>query len=70
MIFIKTPNNKTNSGKLGDRYMINPDSKSNINKKAYEFIGKLMVMSFNWRSIKLKFTSNNMEKNIKKRISI
>ena len=44
-LFIKTPNNKTNSGKLRDRYMINPDSKSNIYKKACEFIGKLMVMT-------------------------
>ena len=44
-LFIKTPNNKNNLGDLRDRYIINPDATKNIHKKAYEFIGKLMVLS-------------------------
>ena len=41
-LFIKTPNNKNNLGKLRDKYIINPDLNKNIHEKAYEFIGKLM----------------------------
>ena len=44
-LFIKTPNNKNNLGKLRDKYMINPNSNENIHQKAYEFIGKLMAMA-------------------------
>ena len=44
-LFIKTPNNKHNLGQLRDKYMINPNSNRNIHQKAYEFIGKLMVLA-------------------------
>ena len=36
-LFIKTSNNKNNSGELRDKYIINPDSKKICYKKAYEF---------------------------------
>ena len=42
-LFIKTPNNKNDVGNLIDKYIINPDCKKEIHKKAYEFIGKLMI---------------------------
>ena len=44
-LFIKTPNNKNNLGNLRDKYIINPDADKIMHKKAYEFIGKLMVLS-------------------------
>ena len=44
-LFIKTPNNKNNLGDLRDKYIINPDCNKIIHKKAFEFIGKLMIMS-------------------------
>ena len=44
-LFIKTPNNASNLGKLRDKYIINPNLFENIHKKAYEFIGKLMAMA-------------------------
>ena len=44
-LFIKTPNNENNLGLLRDKYMINPNSNKNIDKKAYEFIGKLIVLA-------------------------
>ena len=44
-LFIKTPNNKYKQGDLTDKYIINPDC-NNINyKKAFQFIGKLMVLA-------------------------
>ena len=44
-LFIKTPNNKNNIGELRDKYIINPDA-NNINyNKAFEFIGKLIILS-------------------------
>ena len=42
-LFIKTPNNKNEVGNLIDKYIINPDCNKEIHKKAYEFIGKLML---------------------------
>ena len=44
-LFIKTPNNRDNLGDLRDRYIINPDANKNIHKKAFEFFGKLLVLS-------------------------
>ena len=44
-LFIKTPNNKDKLGELRDKYMINSDLNQIINKKAYEFIGKLMGLA-------------------------
>ena len=44
-LFIKTSNNKNNSGELRDKYIINPDSKKICYKKAYEFIGKIMGLA-------------------------
>ena len=44
-LFIKTPNNKNNLGDLRDKYIINPDANKNIHKRAFEFIGKLMITS-------------------------
>ena len=44
-LFIKTPNNKNNLGDLRDKYIINPDANKTIHKRAFEFIGKLMIMS-------------------------
>ena len=44
-LFIKTPNNKSDNGDLRDKYIINPNC-NNINyNKAFEFIGKMMVLS-------------------------
>ena len=44
-LFIKTPNNKNNIGELRDKYIINPSFDNIYQKKAYEFIGKLMVLA-------------------------
>ena len=44
-LFIKTPNNKNNLGDLRDRYIINPDANKYIHKKAFEFIGKLIILA-------------------------
>ena len=44
-LFIKTPNNKNNEGELRDRYIINPNCNNIIEKKAFEFIGKLMALA-------------------------
>ena len=44
-LFIKTPNNRTDSGELRDKYIANPDAKSSNYRKAYEFIGKLIGLA-------------------------
>ena len=44
-LFIKTPNNKSNTGELRDKYIINPNCNSINYKKAFEFIGKLMILA-------------------------
>ena len=44
-LFIKTPNNKSNSGELRDKYIINPNCNIFNYKKAFEFIGKLMILA-------------------------
>ena len=42
-LFIKTPNNNSDKDYLQDKYLVNPYCNKDIHKKAYEFIGKLMV---------------------------
>jgi len=44
-LFIKTPNNRNNLGDLRDRYIINPDANKYIHKKAFQFIGKLIILA-------------------------
>ena len=44
-LLIKTPNNKNNLGELRDRYITNPDANKIIHKKAFQFLGKLIVLS-------------------------
>ena len=44
-LFIKTPNNKNDLGDLKDKYIVNPDSNKINQKKAYEFIGKIMGLA-------------------------
>ena len=44
-LFIKTPNNKYDNGELRDRYIINPNCNNINHKKAFEFIGKLMILA-------------------------
>ena len=44
-LFIKTPNNKSDSGEDRDRYIINPNCNNKTHIKALEFIGKLMVLA-------------------------
>ena len=44
-LFIKTPNNKNDIGELRDKYILNPNC-DNINQtRAYEFIGKIMILA-------------------------
>ena len=44
-LFINTPNNKYNIGELRDKYIINPNCDNINHKNAFEFIGKLMILS-------------------------
>ena len=45
-LFIKTPNNKYNTGEYRDRFIVNPNCNNIVTyHKAFEFIGKLMALA-------------------------